>query len=164
MTEAADSCDGLEDRVAPEPVAGMPPDVPALKVFYLYLSAGCNLCCRHCWITPTFVHGKPVPAECLDFNLLKGAVAEAKPMGLSSAKLTGGEPTLHPAFRKIADFLTGEGLELVPCGACRQWIAELAPAAGIYIWNTRKWYTPDALLPVAFSLPTGERTRRRVAR
>ena len=56
----------------------MPPDVPALKVFYLYLSAGCNLHCRHCWITPTFVHGKPVPAECLDFDLLKSAVAEAK--------------------------------------------------------------------------------------
>lgn len=59
---------------------------------------------------------------------------------------------------------TGEGLELVPCGACRQWIAELAPPAGIYIWNTRKWYTPEALLPVAFSLPTGERNRRRAAR
>lgn len=112
MRETADTCDGLDDRTPPEPLAGMPPDVPALKMFYLYLSAGCNLHCRHCWITPTFVHGKPVPAECLDFNLLKGAVAEAKPLGLSSAKLTGGEPTLHPEFRKIADFLTAAGLDL----------------------------------------------------
>ena len=79
VTEAADTCDGLDERAAP--ATGMPPDVPALKMFYLYLSAGCNLCCRQCWITPTFVHGKPVPAECLDFELLKGAVAEAKPMG-----------------------------------------------------------------------------------
>ena len=110
MTEAADTCDGLDDRAVPAP--GMPPDVPALKMFYLYLSAGCNLCCRHCWITPTFVHGQPVPAECLDFDLLKIAVAEAKPMGLSSAKLTGGEPMLHPRFREIADFLTAAGLEL----------------------------------------------------
>ena len=75
----------------------MPPDVPALKVFYLYLTAGCNLHCRHCWITPTFVQGKPVPAECLDLGRLKGAVAEGKPMGLSAAKLTGGG---HNAFSR----------------------------------------------------------------
>lgn len=109
---AADACDGLDDRTLSVPAAGMPPDVPALKVFYLYLSAGCNLHCRHCWITPTFVHGQPVAAECLNFDLLKSAVAEAKPMGLSSAKLTGGEPTLHPEFLKIVDFLTAEGLDL----------------------------------------------------
>lgn len=112
MTLAADTCAGLDDQTLSGPAAGMPSDVPALKVFYLYLSAGCNLHCRHCWITPTFVHGQPVAAECLDFDLLKSAVAEAKPMGLSSAKLTGGEPVLHPAFREIVDFLTAEGLDL----------------------------------------------------
>ena len=112
MTEPGDACDGLDDRAASPPPPDLPPDVPALKMFYLYLSAGCNLCCRHCWITPTFVHGKPVPAECLDFALLEGAVAEAKPLGLSSAKLTGGEPTLHPRFRDVVDFLTAQGLEL----------------------------------------------------
>ena len=112
MTDPVDTCDGLDDRSASAPAAGMPPDVPALKMFYLYLSAGCNLHCRHCWITPTFVQGKPVPAECLDFDLLKTAVAEAKPMGLSSAKLTGGEPTLHPQFRAVVDFLTAQGLDL----------------------------------------------------
>ena len=112
MTEAADTCDGLDERAVSPPAAGMPPDVPALKMFYLYLSAGCNLHCRHCWITPTFVQGKPVPAECLDFDLLKIAVAEAKPMGLSTAKLTGGEPTLHPQFRQVVDFLTAQGLDL----------------------------------------------------
>lgn len=56
----ADTCDGQDDLPA-VPVVDMPPDVPALKTFYLYLSAGCNLHCQHCWITPTFVRGKPVP-------------------------------------------------------------------------------------------------------
>lgn len=112
MTEARDTCDGLAEPGLPAPAADMPPDVPALRVLYLYLSAGCNLHCRHCWITPTFVHGKPVPGECLDFKLLKGAVAEAKPMGLAAAKLTGGEPVLHPEFRRIVDFLTAEKLEM----------------------------------------------------
>ena len=112
MTEALDTCDGLAEHSPPAPAAEMPPDVPALRMLYLYLSAGCNLHCRHCWITPTFVHGKPVPGECLDFDLLKGAVAEAKPMGLAAAKLTGGEPVLHPEFRRIVDFLAAEKLDV----------------------------------------------------
>ena len=110
MTEPAETCDGLAESAAP--AADLPRDVPALKMFYLYLSAGCNLHCRHCWITPTFVQGQPVPGECLPFDLLAAAVAEAKPLGLSAVKLTGGEPTLHPEFRKIADFLTAAGLDL----------------------------------------------------
>ena len=112
MTDSLERCDGFPGGAAAPAAAGMPPDVPALKMFYLYLSAGCNLCCRHCWITPTFVHGQPVPGECLPFERLKDAVAEATPLGLSAAKLTGGEPTLHPEFRKIADFLTAEGIDL----------------------------------------------------
>ncbi len=81
-------------------------------MLYLYLSAGCNLHCRHCWITPTFVRGKPVPGECIDFELLKGAVAEARTLGLIAAKLTGGEPVLHPEFIRILDWLTEQGLRL----------------------------------------------------
>ncbi len=110
MTNAADTCEGLDPGAVPAP--DMPPEVPALRVFYLYLSAGCNLHCRHCWITPTFVSGRPVAAECLDFDLLKAAVAEARPLGLAGAKLTGGEPTLHPEFREIVNYLTAQGLEL----------------------------------------------------
>ncbi len=93
-------------------VLDLPDGVPALASFYLYLTTGCNLACRHCWITPTFVNGEPSPGDCLDTNLLREAVAEAKPMGLSHAKLTGGEPTLHPQFVEIVDTLTAEGLRL----------------------------------------------------
>jgi SynChlorMet cassette radical SAM/SPASM protein ScmF len=68
--------------------------------------------CRHCWITPTFVDGKPSPGDCLDLQVLRDAVAEAKRLGLSSAKLTGGEPTLHPDFVKVADLLSEEKVAL----------------------------------------------------
>lgn len=91
---------------------GLPEGVPPLTTFYLYLTNGCNLACRHCWITPKFVNGEPDPGDCLDLELLKKAVREAKPLGLQSAKLTGGEPTLHPQFVEIADYLTYEGLSL----------------------------------------------------
>jgi SynChlorMet cassette radical SAM/SPASM protein ScmF len=94
------------------PALDLPEGVPPLNSFYLYLTTGCNLACRHCWITPEFVQGEPSPGDCLDVDLLRQAVAEAKPLGLSHAKLTGGEPTLHPRFVEIVDLLTAEGLGL----------------------------------------------------
>jgi SynChlorMet cassette radical SAM/SPASM protein ScmF len=90
----------------------LPEGVPPLASFYLYLTSGCNMRCRHCWIAPTFVDGQPSPGEYLDVSLLRQAVAEAKPLGLRDAKLTGGEPTLHPHFVEIVDFLSAEGLAL----------------------------------------------------
>lgn len=106
----------LED-VAPRAGAGtigskLPDGVPRLQAFYLYMTTGCNLCCRHCWITPTFVNGEPSRGDYIDVELLKSAVAEAKPIGLAFVKLTGGEPMIHPQFREIAAFLTEEKLRI----------------------------------------------------
>ncbi|HDP95339.1 MAG TPA: radical SAM protein [Candidatus Aminicenantes bacterium] len=86
--------------------------VPRLYTFYLYISSGCNLACRHCWITPTWVNGKPSAGDCLDLDLLKSAVEEGKSIGLMSAKLTGGEPVLHPRFIDLVDYLSAEGISL----------------------------------------------------
>ncbi len=94
------------------PLVALPQAVPPLRTFYLYMSNSCNLACRHCWITPRFVNGKPDPGDVIDVEALRAAVIEAKPMGLSSAKLTGGEPMLHPQFLEIVDMLTAEGLEV----------------------------------------------------
>ncbi len=113
MTLPKDTCDGLEHSLEQDNAdLALPPGVPPLRMFYLYLSAGCNLHCRHCWITPSFIKGKPVPAECLDIELIKEAVHEAKPLGLTAVKLTGGEPVLHPEFVRVADFLSDQGLNL----------------------------------------------------
>lgn len=86
--------------------------VPPLYSFYLYMTSVCNLRCRHCWVAPSFNPGQLSPKEYLDIDLLRRAVAEAKPFGLNSAKLTGGEPVLHPQFIDVVDLLTGEGLSL----------------------------------------------------
>jgi len=40
--------------------------------------------------------------------------------------------------------------ERVPCGACRQWIAELAPKADIFIAGSNHVLTIDDLLPIPF--------------
>lgn len=106
------SCDPLPADAAESRPPALPEGVPPLVSFYLYLTSGCNLHCRHCWIVPSFVGGKADPGECLDVALLRRAVEEAKPLGLCSAKLTGGEPLLHPRFVEIVDMLTEAGLAL----------------------------------------------------
>ncbi len=90
----------------------LPEGVPPLRAFYLYLSNSCNLACRHCWITTSLVSGTPDTEDVIDTELLRGAIKEAKPMGLSNIKLTGGEPLLHPKFQEIVEMLTKEGLNL----------------------------------------------------
>ena len=53
----------------------------------------------------------------------------------------------------------------VPCGACRQWLAELAPEATYYVDGVARDLTLTDLLPLAFQLerkPRAQRTRARV--
>lgn len=59
----------------------------------MYLTGSCNLKCRHCWINP---HFEKNAGKCLPWNELKKIIQDAKEIGLSSVKLTGGEPFLHP--------------------------------------------------------------------
>jgi cytidine deaminase len=42
--------------------------------------------------------------------------------------------------------------ELMPCGACRQWMMELAPEAAIYVEGIEAAFTVEDLLPNAFRL------------
>ncbi len=44
----------------------------------------------------------------------------------------------------------------MPCGACRQWLAELAPKAWVVISSSDQVYYLDDLLPCAFQLRTSK--------
>lgn len=84
---------------------------PSLDRLYVYLTEGCNLACRHCWIAPRFdADGTAAPS--LPLEVFEQVVAEAKPLGLASVKLTGGEPLLHPRFLEILDVVRREDLGL----------------------------------------------------
>jgi cytidine deaminase len=53
----------------------------------------------------------------------------------------------------------------VPCGACRQWLAELAPEATYYVDGIASDLTLPDLLPLAFQLerkPRAQRARSRI--
>ncbi len=78
-----------------------------LKQIYFYLTEGCNLRCRHCWIAPKY-QSKGDSALALDFDLFRHIIDQAKPLGLSGVKLTGGEPLIHPRISEILDHLGGQ--------------------------------------------------------
>ncbi len=82
-----------------------------LNQIYFYLTKGCNLRCRHCWITPKYQSSdQSYPA--LDIDLFRSIIQQAKPLGLSGIKLTGGEPLLHPHIFKILKVIRSEGINL----------------------------------------------------
>lgn len=87
---------------------------PPLSEIYFYLTEGCNLRCRHCWIM-----AEQDPAEAskskamLDFALLQRILEQARPLGLKTVKLTGGEPCLHPQIAQILEMVRDSQLRLV---------------------------------------------------
>ncbi|MBI5400016.1 SynChlorMet cassette radical SAM/SPASM protein ScmF [Candidatus Saganbacteria bacterium] len=84
---------------------------PKLNCIYFYLTEGCNLFCRHCWIQPKFQNGQHVFAS-LPLDLFKSIIEQAKPLGLTGVKLTGGEPLLHPDIKAILDYIIVNKLNL----------------------------------------------------
>lgn len=82
-----------------------------LNQIYFYLTEGCNLACRHCWLAPKYdADGSKYPV--LPVELFETAVREGKPLGLSGVKLTGGEPLLHPRFLDILEITRREDMRL----------------------------------------------------
>jgi len=80
-----------------------------LGSLYFYLTEGCNLACRHCWIAPRFQSAENVYPS-LPFDMLQDVVRQGKALGMGSVKLTGGEPLLHPDILRIIHFLREENL------------------------------------------------------
>ena len=82
-----------------------------INTLYFYLTEACNLACRHCWMGPRFdATGNHYPT--LPVELFETAIREAKPLGLSGVKLTGGEPLLHPQFTRLLEIVRREELKL----------------------------------------------------
>jgi len=83
----------------------------SLSNIYFYLTEGCNLRCRHCWIAPKYqAEGNSYPS--LDPDLFRSIIDQAKPLGLAGVKLTGGEPLLHPSITDILETVRTENLRL----------------------------------------------------
>lgn len=83
-----------------------------LGTIYFYLTQGCNLKCRHCWMMPKFQTEDSSVWPYLDFELFKEIIRQAKELGMRSVKLTGGEPFIHPDIEKILDHISEQDLRL----------------------------------------------------
>jgi SynChlorMet cassette radical SAM/SPASM protein ScmF len=82
-----------------------------LNQIYFYLTEGCNLRCRHCWIAPKY-QSEANQYPSLDLDLFKSIIEQARPLGLTGVKLTGGEPLLHPKINEILEYVRTEDLSL----------------------------------------------------
>jgi len=78
----------------------------SLKTIYFYITGGCNLKCRHCWITPDSVKDDMTISE------IKGVIEQAKEMGVRHIKITGGEPFLRKDIFEILHFIIEKGMEI----------------------------------------------------
>jgi len=85
---------------------------PSLSQIYFYLTEGCNLACRHCWLAPKFDRDGRQYAT-LPVGLFETAIDEAIPLGLTGVKLTGGEPLLHPGILDLLNIVRQRELRLV---------------------------------------------------
>ena len=94
------------------PKPDLPEGVPPLGCFYLYLTSCCNLRCRHCWVDPVYEGEELREGTYIDLDALRKGVTEAKTLGLCGAKLTGGEPMLHPQFKELVSYLASENISL----------------------------------------------------
>lgn len=84
-----------------------------LNAIYFYLTQGCNLRCRHCWIEPEYQGATQLKSAYIPIDLIKKIVEQGKPLGLASVKLTGGEPLIHPDIKAILHYLSQTDLRLL---------------------------------------------------
>lgn len=70
----------------------------------LELTNRCNLRCAHCF------EGRHGGRGLLDLSVLDHVLEHASDLDLTEIALTGGEPTLHPAFREIIDRISAAGV------------------------------------------------------
>ena len=66
-----------------------------LDSLYINPTKYCNLRCRHCWISPPNKDELKEGDKELSIEEIINVVKEAEKLGLSSVKLTGGEPLLR---------------------------------------------------------------------
>ena len=85
---------------------------PPLQTIYFYLTEGCNLRCRHCWIEPPHQSAKRQYPS-LDPDLFRSILKQARPLGLASVKLTGGEPLMHPRIGELLGILRDEKIRFI---------------------------------------------------
>ncbi len=83
----------------------------ALGTVYLYFKY-CNLKCRHCWINPPYSDEVAVKADEAAMGEIISALEECRELGMTSVKLTGGEPFTRKDIFELLDYLKEKKIRL----------------------------------------------------
>jgi radical SAM protein with 4Fe4S-binding SPASM domain len=98
---------------------------PALNSAYLHLTGRCNLSCPHCYVScPDDNTNKDLPA-----TIVLKLIDELANKGGQTVTLSGGEPLLYPAIKKILKYAAPKvGIRLLTNGILidKEWAAFLA--------------------------------------
>lgn len=65
---------------------------------YIEITSKCNLKCLHCY------NDSNTNLHFLDFDILRKTFKSLKDLGVSVISISGGEPLLHPSFKKIIEY------------------------------------------------------------
>jgi SynChlorMet cassette radical SAM/SPASM protein ScmF len=100
----------IEKKEIPMPECGY-----RLGTIYFYLTEGCNLKCRHCWIAPTYEACKDgeLNFPYVSLAMVKDIIDQGIELGLGGVKLTGGEPLIHPQIDEVIKYINSKKLRLV---------------------------------------------------
>jgi len=80
-----------------------------LNTLYFYLTQGCNLKCRHCWLSPKYEEKAETFLSVKTFEFI---LEQGIELGLTGVKLTGGEPLLHPEILELIKIVQKKQLRL----------------------------------------------------
>jgi SynChlorMet cassette radical SAM/SPASM protein ScmF len=78
-----------------------------LRSLYIYLTDACNLRCTHCWQS---ANGPGGQLAYLPFESCRRVLDDARSLGLSGVKLSGGEPLLSPDFVSFIEYFHAHGI------------------------------------------------------
>ena len=83
------------------------------RSFYINPTRFCNLKCKHCWIEPPVKKDQGIEEDELSIEEIVDIVKEAQKLGVTSVKLTGGEPLLRKDLSPLLEFCAESGIETV---------------------------------------------------
>ncbi|MBC2717232.1 MAG: radical SAM protein [Desulfobacteraceae bacterium] len=98
---------------------------PTLNSAYLHLTSRCNLSCPHCYVSSSNDNTK----KDLPATIVLKLIDELANNGGQTVTLSGGEPLLHPAIKKILKYAAPKvGIRLLSNGTLidKEWAAFLA--------------------------------------
>jgi SynChlorMet cassette radical SAM/SPASM protein ScmF len=97
-----------------------PEAIPPIHALYVNLTDRCNLRCRHCWLSAE-IPGSSGQEEAdmrggsgspLSLAIMREVISQAKPLGLHTVKLTGGEPFVRTDIMNFVSLFHEEGLNV----------------------------------------------------